>query len=145
MVTVGFIHSNLYGHGDHGSPGAIPPAPHGGVVQEAEHGGKDVHHGKEEKELFFEVVYKDKELLIYPLILGQGNTFVPLSAKNELSNLKLKIENPRAKKIETPKFEVLENLIKATFDAKGMHRFIVHLNADFEKEAKTVKLQIEKN
>lgn len=137
--------STSYAHEGHGTPGALPAAPHGGIVQEAEHGGNDVHNGKEEKELFFEVVYKNKELNIYPLTMGAGNTFTALSAKKDLSNVKLKIEHPRSKKIETPKFDVLENMIRSNFDAKGTNRFIVHLATDFEKESKNIKIQIEKN
>jgi hypothetical protein len=137
--------STSYAHEGHGTPGALPAAPHGGIVQEAEHHGTGEHHGKEERELFFEVVYKNKELSIYPLTLGTGNSFTALSAKNDLTNVKLKIEHPRSKKVETPKFEVLENMIRTNFDAKSTNRFIVYLIADFEKESKNVKIQIEKN
>lgn len=134
-------------HEGHGIPGALPPAPHGGVVQEAGHVGEDKHaHGKEETELFFEVVYKDKELSIYPLALmpDKTNAFVPVGAKTALSKIDLKAELPRAKKVEklTPKIE--DEAIKAAFDSKGVNRFIVHVGAEFEKEMKLAKVQIEK-
>lgn len=134
-------------HEGHGIPGALPPAPHGGVIQEAGHVGEDKHaHGKEETELFFEVVYKDKEISVYPLGLlpEKTNAFVPLSAKSVLSKIDLKAEVPRTKKIESLTAKVDNEAIKAVFDSKGANRFILHVGAEFEKEMKLAKVQIEK-
>ncbi len=139
---------NTYAHEGHGIPGALPPAPHGGVVQETEHKEADVHaSGKEEIELFFEAVYKNKELTIYPLTFPKDSTatFQVLSAKKELSNVVLKIENPRAKKIETLKTVLIDENIKASFDSKNANRFIVHVIAKQGGEEKMAKIQIEKN
>ncbi len=135
-------------HGNHGSPGALPPPLHGGVVQEAEHKGVDAHaHGKEgeEVELFFEAVYKDKELSVYPLTYAQGSTasFVAFPHK-DLSGVTLKAENPRTKKVETLKTTVADDAIKAAFDSKNANRFIVHVTAKHANEEKVAKIQIEK-
>lgn len=134
-------------HEGHGIPGALPPAPHGGVVQEAEHKGEDVHSGKEEVELFFEAVYKNKEITVYPLTFPKDSTssFVTLPAKKELSAVTLKVELPRAKKVESLKATVTDDAIKAPFDAKNANRFIVHVIAKHANEEKVAKIQIEKN
>lgn len=147
-------------HEGHGIPGALPPAPHGGMVQEAGHAageehehehegeGEHGHEGKEEKEteLFFEVNYKDKELSIYPLALNpeKPNAFQVLSAKAVLSKINLKAEFPRAKKFEALTPVMGDDAIKASFDSKNANRFIVHIGAEFEKEMKLAKVQIER-
>jgi hypothetical protein len=134
-------------HEGHGIPGALPPALHGGIVQEAEHQSKDVHSGKEEVELFFEAVYKNKEITVYPLTFPKDSTatFQLLSAKKDLSGVTLKVELPRAKKTELLKATVTEDGIKAPFDSKGANRFIVHVAAKHMQEEKAAKIQIENN
>ncbi len=136
-------------HEGHGIPGALPPAPHGGVVQETQHQEADIHAGKEEEEveLFFEAVYKNKEIIVYPLTFPKDSTasFVNLPAKKELSAVTLKVELPRAKKIETLKASVTDETIKASFDAKKANRFIIHVNAKHRGEEKAAKIQIEQN
>ncbi len=138
---------NSHAHEGHGIPGALPPAPHGGVVQEAGHSGQNLHGGnaKEETELFIEVVYKEKQLAVYPLTLDpkKPNAFIKLSPTKDLSKITLKAEFPRQKKtkILTPKIE--DDAIRASFDSKGTNRFIVHLATEFQKEAKVAKVQIE--
>lgn len=157
-------------HEGHGIPGALPPAPHGGVVQEAvdveehahdEHGHKDEHEqdghgsnekkhahveGKEETELFFEVTYKDKEIAVYPLALQseKKNTFTLLPVKGVLSKIELKAEFPRAKKFEPLSPKIADDSIKVAFDSKNANRFIVHVKVEFEKEMKLAKVQIER-
>ncbi len=113
-----FFSIDTMAHEGHGIPGALPPAPHGGVVQEVEHlekhhSAEDGHdHSKEkhaeEVELFFEAVYKNKEIIVYPLTFLKNDTssFQTLSAKKELSEVALKVELPRAKKFESLKANV---------------------------------------
>lgn len=135
-----------HAHEGHDMPGALPPAPHGGVVKEAGHTGVVQHHGKEETELFFEVVYKGNELSVYPLALpvGKTNIFVPVSPKNALTKIELKVEFPRTKKRETLSAKVDTDAIRASFDSKGANRFILHVAAEYEKEQKLAKVQIER-
>lgn len=140
----------LYGlaHEGHGIPGALPPAPHGGVVQEAEHKETNLHKGKEEEaELFFEAVYKGKDLKVYPLALlpGNANSFVVLSPIKDLTKIAVQVEFPRTKKTEVMKVNVNGESIQTTFDAKGANRFMVHVTAEHGKELKAAKLQIETN
>lgn len=138
---------NVEAHEGHGIPGALPPAPHGGVVQEAEHTGADLHGGdaKEETELFIEVVYKNKQLAVYPLTLDpkKPNSFLKLSPTKDLSKVTLKAEFPRKKQTEVLVPKVEEDAIRASFDSKGANRFIVHLSTEFHKESKVAKVQIE--
>lgn len=134
-----------FAHEGHGVPGALPPAPHGGVVQEAEHKEKHVHEGKEEAELFFEAVYKGKDLKVYPLALlsGNTNTFSSLSPAKDLSKINLKVEFPRIKKTVTLKFNTNGEAIHSTLDTKGANRFVVHVSAEHAKEVKVARIQIE--
>jgi hypothetical protein len=145
-MTLSLGATKSFSHGDHGMPGALPPPPHGGTVQEAEHSGADAHaEGGEETELFFEVTYKNKEVAVYPLTLGgeKKNIFAPLSPKS-LSKIELKAEHPRQKKLETLVSKVADDAIRAPFDSKNANRFIVHVGAEYEKEMKTAKVQIER-
>lgn len=147
IMGVGLGTFNAHAHEGHGIPGALPPAPHGGVVQESEHTGQDLHGGdaKEETELFIEVVYKNKQLSIYPLTLNpkKPNAFLKLSPAKDLSKVALKAEFPRQKKMETLVAKIDEEAIRASFDSKGANRFIVHLATEFNKEGKVAKVQIE--
>ncbi len=132
-------------HEGHGMPGALPPPPHGGVVQEALHQAAHNHAGSaEEVELFFEATYRDKELKIYPLALlpNKTNSFAALSPA-ELSKLSVKLEYPRTKKTEAVSFKVVGDSLVANVDPKGANRFIVHIAADHAKEAKVAKVQLE--
>jgi len=133
----------LRAHEGHDTPGALPPSPHGGVAAEAEH--KVAHkEGAPEDELFFEAVYKNRKLEIYPLLLSPQNTaiFKELSPK-ELKTVEVKVEFPRTKKIENVSFALGEKAIEAKFDPKGANRFVVHVSASHKNEVKVAKVQIE--
>lgn len=134
------------GH-DHSVPGAIPAAPHGGRVEEA----KDVssghkHEGKDEMELFFEALYKNNTLSIYPLGLPTSNPsmFTAVSPK-DLTNVKVKVENPRTKKAETVATKAEGEAFTAKIEMKGATRFFIYISADHNKEAKASKIQLEVN
>lgn len=146
VLAVGLLAAGpVRAHEGHDTPGALPPAPHGGVVQEAAH--KSAHAGgAPEEELFFEAVYKDKKLSLYPLALSPESTttFKPLKP-GDLSGVEAKVEMPRAKKTEKLGLTPGPNGFEASFDAKDASRFIVHVTAMHKKEAKVAKLQIEKN
>lgn len=146
LLTVITLSQLGFAHDGHDIPGALPPAPHGGVVKEAEHTTGHLGKHTDETELFFEVVYANNEIKVYPLALQPNNTktFVAVAPKTALSNVELKAEVPRTKKVEklTPTIE--NDFIKAAFDSKGANRFIVHVGAQYEKEMKLAKVQIEK-
>lgn len=137
----------VFAHEGHGVPGALPPAPHGGILKEADHVTGHMHApNKEEVELFFEAVYKDKKLSVFALALEPSNTstFKTLSAKTDLSGVTMKIENPRTKKTEVVK-PVIGESIDLPYDAKGTNRFLIHLEVEHAKEKKKGKIQIESN
>jgi hypothetical protein len=155
----------VFAHEGHGIPGALPPAPHGGVVQEAkhdeeEHGRENAHDDhdheegeksneahahEEEPELFFEAVYKNKELRIFPLILPEGNNpmFKALSPSKEFASVSMRIEFPRAKTSQEVKAIIEADAIRAPFDAKKVNRFIIHLNVKQKNEEKRASIQLE--
>lgn len=151
LLWFAFSTLSALGHEGHGIPGALPPAPHGGVVQEAKHGeeehGEEVHaEGEaEEPELFFEAVYKDKELKIYPLVLPSGTNpmFQVLSPQKEFSHVGMKIEFPRAKITQEVKPSVQADAIRVPFDAKKVNRFLIHILVKQGKEEKRASIQVE--
>lgn len=156
-----------FAHEGHDMPGAMPPAPHGGEVKAAEEPegehhhdekkeGKEEHHDDEkgeakgghdhaeEKEVFFEVVYSNKLVKVYPLTLDPKNPkiFSSLPAQ-AFSNVEMRIELPREKKIETVKVNTKESYFEAAFDSKAAFRFFAHISGKFEGEEKKAKIQVE--
>jgi hypothetical protein len=156
-----FTSSGSYAHEGHSIPGALPPAPHGGNVQEAAHLEEEHHEasghehsegeeekhseGKEEVELFIEAVYANKKITIYPLAIlpNDPKSFVELSPKKDLSNIKVKIEIPRTKAVIDLIPKVEPESMSVDFDAKKLNRFIVHVLVEHQKEEKLAKVQIE--
>lgn len=128
--------SPALGHAGHGTPGAIPVAPHGGKVAEAK-GGKN--------ELFFEAKYADGKFEIYPLVVGDDKQFqaVPLADVKTT----VKIENPRTKKTESVKPEAMPEDKgqgwTAPFLARGANRLTLHIVADYKNEKKSAKIDVE--
>jgi len=133
----------LSAHEGHDVPGALPPAPHGGVVKEAEH--KVAHaHDKNEAEVFLEVKFGEGKLEIFPLLLEPTNT---ATFKNmttaEFAVSEVKVEYPRTKKTETIKVNAEGNGFSTTFAPKSPGRFFVLVSGTHNKEVKTAKLQVE--
>lgn len=148
-------------HEGHDMPGAMPPAPHGGEVKAAEepegehhHDGKEAkdddhekgeaHEHGEEKEVFFEVVYANKLVKVYPLTLDPKNPkiFSSLPTKS-FSAVEMKIELPREKKTESVKVTVQESHFEIAFDPKKAFRFFTLVSGKFEGEEKKAKIQVE--
>ncbi len=98
-----------------------------------------------EKEYFFEAVYKDGKVTIYPLTLGAGATAFVSVPGTSFKNVILKAEVPRKKSAEVLKTTVTSEGIEAKFDSKKANRFILHLSAELEGSKRIAKLQIEKN
>ena len=127
--------STLFAHEGHGVPGSVPPAPHGGKLKEATGGGK---------ELFFEAVYNDGQLSLYPLHITNDNSFAAVSPKGQLTNVSVSVELPRSKKVQKLETKNDEEAIQAGFDVKGASRFIVLVSAKYAGTVKKAKIQIEK-
>lgn len=127
-------------HEGHEIPGALPPAPNGGVLEEAKQKGALHPSGAR---LFFEATHKEGKLKIYPLLLTK-DAFTPLAPK-EMKDVQVKVELPRKKTSEVLKVSAAGEIFEAPYDSKGVNRFIVHVSAVHDKALKTAKLQIEKN
>lgn len=148
VITI-LLTSLSWAHDGHETPGALPLAPHGGVLAEADHihaGSKHHDHSKaNEEEVFFEAVNKKGLIKIYPLELEPKHH---KSFKNRKLSLfmkpKIYVTNPRSK----TKFE---GQLKANGDhwlldissLKG-RRFILNLSALFKNAKYEVDIQIEK-
>jgi len=132
--------SALFAHAGHKLPGAIPPPPNGGKVEEAETVG-----GNGKAELFFEVTYKKGTVTIYPQTITDANpsVFTPVSAK-ELTEVSVSTEIPRKKKKHPLKVKNDGKILVAAFNAKRANRFFVHVAATYKNEKKFAKIQVEK-
>jgi hypothetical protein len=99
------ISFNSYAHEghDHDAPGTVE-APKGGMIKSTE-------------EFHIEVVAKGKDIKIYLYT----KDLKPADAKG--FKITLKTELPRSKKTEDLSFKATGNLLEATFDAKGAHRY----------------------
>ncbi len=155
------LSNQSFAHEGHSIPGALPPAPHGGNVQEAAHLEKEGEHDHEheegekenhtkenhadEIELFIEAVYANKKITIYPLAIlpSDPKSFVNLSPQKDLAKIKVKIEIPRTRSISEVIHKVEPDGITLDFDAKKLNRFIVHVAVEHQKEEKLAKVQIE--
>lgn len=132
-------------------PGALPPAPHGGIVEpmrEAHSSSKpegEEKKEKPEKEIFVEGTYQNKQVVLYPYTIKPPKTavFSPIIANKSLSDVRLRVEFPVERKEASLPVTVTNDALVATLDAEHTHRFIVHLSATHGGESKRVKIQIE--
>jgi hypothetical protein len=99
------ISFNSYAHEghDHDAPGMVE-APKGGMI-------------KSNEEFHIEVVAKGKDIKVYLYT----KDLKPADAKG--FKITLKTELPRSKKMEDLSFKATGNMLEATFDAKGAHRY----------------------
>lgn len=138
-------------------PGALPPGFYGGVIEpfreskapsSAGDEGKAKNGGSEmvpEAQYFFEAIYRDKELRLYPIAIQPPKTslFTKLSPERDLSEIRAEAEFPwEGKTVEIP-LKVSGDAFVAHFDSGESHRFIVHLRAVHAGRTKWVNLQLE--
>lgn len=137
--------SGLMAHEGHDTPGVLPLPLNGGKLGEAVHKHDPSKKG-DEKELFFEVVFKGKEVRVFPLVLtGKKNdSFKKLSPKKDLKDIKVSAEFPRSKRTETLKVSLSDDKILAPLDPKREYRFFLNVSAMHEGELKVAKIQVEK-
>ncbi len=152
------------GH-DHGAPGALPFAPHGGKLgasthneaeekhEEPEEGHGENHAHEEEAELFFEGAYlaNSNTVEIYPLALDPKNPkeFLQKSPTKDFSDIQAKIEFPRSHKFEAITLEIIKDPQKGEFWTGKVPfnkdiRFFVHLEVNEGGEKKIAKIHLEK-
>lgn len=140
FVSLLSMETLVQAHGDHSAPGALPPPFFGGRLAEAK-GPTDTASG----ELFFEAVYKDKKISVYPLLIEPKNlkVFKPLSAKDFLPT-EISLTNPRTKKVE--KFTPIANdkALEVNFDMKDAKRVVLQMAVNHDGMKKVLEMQIEK-
>ena len=140
---------NIFAHGDHTIPGAIPPAPHGGSLGEAEHAHKESHnhdHVKaSKKEIFFEGKLKNSKLTVYPLELEPTKSKVFLILKTQsFTKVDIKVMDPRKKIVIATNFESMSNQWSINLKGSRGRRFIIHISAIYEGASYKTKFQVEK-
>lgn len=149
LILISLITFNSYAHEGHDVPGALPPAPNGGVIKEAHHAhkgsGKHDHKKASEKEFFFEAIIKNKLLKIYPYVLNPKhfNTFDKQNI-SDFSGVTIKLYDPRKKKNYTPKVEVKNDSWELDVSKIKARRLIVNIKAINNKAVYKVKIQVEK-
>lgn len=140
---------DVYGHGNHHIPGVIPPAPHGGVLTEAQHmhiGSHDHDHGKaSKKEIFYEAKLKKNKLKIFPLELDpkESKTFI-LRDISKFTKAKFKVVDARKKKIIPIKLKVVDDHWEGDFKGVRGRRFLVEVDALYHGARYKGKVQVEK-
>jgi hypothetical protein len=150
-LVMGFLLSlslNVFAHGDHSIPGALPAPLHEGVLGEAKHiedaGHKD-HHHEEDKEYFFEVKYNKitSSIDIYLLELDPKNpkVFSKLSPDKKIDVV---LDFPRAKKKETVKVDLKKDKWVSLVPKNRERRFYAHISFEDKDEKYNAKVMIEK-
>lgn len=135
-------------HGDHATPGAIPPAPHGGALQEAKHKHNHAKHDHKEaskREIFFEAKLDGKELKIYPLEIEpkESKTFLPIKT-DDFTNVKIVVMDARKNKEIESKWYREKDYWPADFSNMKGRRFKIHISADLSGALFKATMQIEK-
>jgi len=140
---------SVFSHENHDMPGVLPPTPHGGALGEAKHhhghSHKHNHHHAMKKEMFFEVVYLNDELKIYPLKISEKNSRkfegIPL---DNFTNPKAFLKLPRKKKIIPLQLQKFGSYWKTAIGKIDTHRFIIDLAVMDGGESWKAKIQVEK-
>lgn len=136
-----------FAHEGHEVPGVLPIPENGGKLVEAVPEEKPGHkHSADEKELFLEVLYKDKEIQIYPWILGgkKLDSLIAVSPFKDLKDIQVSVQLPDQKTPQVLKHSLKPGLITAPVDLKKAYRFTVIASVVHEKEKKVAEAKIEK-
>ncbi len=133
-------------------PGALPPAPNGGELGEAERINKISIASAEEikaskPKLYWEGVHmKDEKQISLSLVAAippKTAVFTTLSPTQEFSDLRVKVELAREGKFITVPFSVTKDRVIVNFDGKGLNRFIVHIEGNRADGVRRASVQIE--
>lgn len=138
-------------------PGAMPPAPHGGVVEpmrvpdledraeeteEREKAQRKVD--KKPDEIFVEGRYRNKEVRLYPLsIVPPKVALFSAISPTDFTEVQAKVEFPYEGKTMDLPVTINNGAFAAPLDADYSHRFFIYLNAKHHGVAKRVKIQLE--
>lgn len=136
----------ILAHEGHDIPGALPIAPHGGVLKEAHHihKGSHHHHGKAiKREIFFEGKYENNKIYIYPLEL-EGEMFTSLKVA-EMSDIKIKVIDGRSRKEISGNLEPQGKSWVFTLKKTRARRFLIKIDVLYKKAPYKAIVQVEKN
>jgi hypothetical protein len=165
LITL-LVSLNAYSHGDHSIPGAIPVAPHGGVVSEATHehnASAHKHEHKNEKshdhvsehkhekikvvetEIFFEAKIKNNKVYLYALELKsvKSKTFLTKEI-SEFKNLYVNLLDPRKNKTYKTNAAPAGDHWEISLSGIKGRRFLVHVAGEFNGEIYKGVVQVEK-
>ena len=142
FLTILIFSLNAFAHEDHSIPGVIPTAPHGGTIGEL----KAIHtHKHNVKEIFFEGIFKNGELKIYPLEIDKKNNKVFSAMKvDSFKSVDFSIEDPRQSKTISAVFDTNSNSWKAIIQNKRVRRLIISTKAIYKKLTYEGKVQVER-
>lgn len=126
---------SAFAHEGHEHAPVVPSAPHGGKLKEA------IGLQKGETQLYFEAVFQDPTLKIYPLTLN-GPAFKSLPPK-DLSKVAVEVEFPRSGKRNKIDMRTGPESLEAVVNPKGANRFVVSVTAVHKGETKKAKIQME--
>ncbi len=149
LVLLVLFSINCFTHGDHSVPGAIPPSPNGGILGEAkhDHGKSHEHDHKEasEREVFFEGIYKNKNLTIHFLELDPKTTkFFLVNDFNDLKDLKISIQDARKKKKISKKHKLVDKKIIIDMNGQRARRLLVNISGKYKGAKYSAELQLER-
>jgi hypothetical protein len=150
IVAMLICSGQVFAHGDHSAPGAIPPSPNGGVLSEAKHEHKGSHHHDhkkaEEREIFFEAKLKNKLLTVYPLELDHktGNVFKALKV-GDFSKVKMSIKDPRKKSDVKFELKAKSDHWQLKLGNNRVRRVIVEVSGIFKEAKYKANVQVERN
>lgn len=141
--------AQVFAHGDHSAPGAIPPSPNGGVLSEAKHEHKGSHHHDhkeaKEREVFIEAKLKNTTLTVYPLELDHktGNVFKALQVGG-FSKVKMNVKDPRKKSDIKFELESKKDHWILKLGQNRARRIIVEVSGIFKDAKYKAKVQVER-
>ena len=148
LVFLAVFSLNTFGHADHSTPGAIPPAPHGGQLGEAKHkhkGSHDHDHKKaSEREIFFEILQKGKTLEVFPYELDSKDykSFIELSTE-QFSDTKIELFDPRKKKKFKPELRAGKKSWTLSLEKVKARRVFTKIKTFLDGGKFRAKIQVE--
>lgn len=149
MTLLLLISFNSFSHEGHDEPGAIPPAPHGGIIKEAKH----LHHGShshdhekaEEKEIFFEGVYQDNRINVFALELDpKGHKHFLVLNNEDFKNFKVEVIDARKKILLKTSLKQNEKGWSIDISSMRARRFLLNISGVFKGAKYTAKIQVER-
>ena len=149
LLIVLIFSTFTFAHEGHDVPGAIPPAPHGGVISEAKHmhhGSHDHdHHEASKREIFFEGRFNNNQIEIYALELDSKThkTFITLDNK-KFSKFNVKVIDARKKKTLDTDVKLVKKHWTVKITNNRVRRFFVDIHGLYDGAKYKARIQVER-